>query len=71
MLAAKTALAVRYDALGEDDSQDVGMQGRAIIQDRLKQVEQGQVSKWVELKATEMIGYISDEENQWHRKGIG
>ena len=50
MLAAKTALAVRYDALGEDGSQDVGIQGRAKIEDRLRQVEQGQVSKWVWLE---------------------
>ncbi|XP_065888784.1 nucleolar protein 58-like [Dysidea avara] len=45
MLAAKTALAVRYDALGEDGSQDVGIQGRAKIEDRLRQVEQGQMRR--------------------------
>ena len=45
MLAAKTALAVRYDALGEDESQEIGLQGRAKIEGRLREVEQGQVSQ--------------------------
>ena len=46
MLAAKTALAVRYDALGEDESQEIGLQGRAKIEGRLREVEQGQVRQY-------------------------
>ena len=45
MLAAKTSLAIRYDALGEDGSQEIGLQGRAKIESRLREVEQGQV-RW-------------------------
>ena len=45
MLAAKASLAIRYDALGEDGAQDIGLQGRAKIESRLREVEQGQV-RW-------------------------
>lgn len=46
MLAAKATLAVRYDALGEDGSQEIGLQGRAKIESRLREVEQGQVRRF-------------------------
>lgn len=45
MLAAKASLAIRYDALGEDGAQDIGLQGRAKIESRLREVEQGQLRK--------------------------
>lgn len=43
MLAAKTALACRVDALGEDTSQELGIEHRAKLELRLKQLEEGNV----------------------------
>ncbi|XP_070570489.1 nucleolar protein 58-like [Ptychodera flava] len=40
MLAAKTALAIRYDALGEDASAEMGQENRAKLEARLKMLEQ-------------------------------
>merc|ERR1739848_608578 len=47
MLAAKAALAVRYDALGEDDeaSIEMGVNNRAKLETRLKVLETGKVEK--------------------------
>lgn len=42
-LAAKAALAIRYDALGEDESTEVGEQCRAKVESRVMEIEQGQV----------------------------
>jgi len=72
MLAAKTSLAVRYDALGEDGSQEIGLQGRAMIENRLREVEQGQVRLfgWG-CSCTNPIGYILVKEDQWYWKSIG
>ena len=44
-LAAKAALAIRYDALGEDESTEVGMLCRAKVESRVMEIEQGQV-RW-------------------------
>lgn len=41
MLAAKTALAVRYDALGEESSSQLGIDNRALLEMRLKSLEEG------------------------------
>ncbi|GAB1599036.1 nucleolar protein 58-like [Argonauta hians] len=40
-LAAKTSLAARYDALGEDDSAELGIAQRAKVEKRLKLMEEG------------------------------
>ncbi|XP_077997510.1 nucleolar protein 58-like isoform X2 [Glandiceps talaboti] len=40
MLAAKTALAIRYDALGEDGSAEMGQENRAKLEARLRLMEQ-------------------------------
>ncbi|XP_029638750.1 nucleolar protein 58 [Octopus sinensis] len=40
-LAAKVSLAVRYDALGEDDSAELGIAQRAKVEKRLKLMEEG------------------------------
>ncbi|XP_071822333.1 nucleolar protein 58-like [Apostichopus japonicus] len=40
MLAAKCSLAVRYDALGEDGSAEVGLEARAKLEARLRQLEE-------------------------------
>merc|ERR1739847_157785 len=47
MLAVKAALAVRYDALGEDDqaSIEMGITNRAKLETRLKVLETGKVEK--------------------------
>lgn len=41
MLAAKTALATRTDALGDADSVTIGLEGRAKVEERLRQLEGG------------------------------
>ncbi|GAA6100813.1 nucleolar protein 58 isoform X1 [Tachysurus ichikawai] len=40
MLAAKTALAIRYDALGEDTNSEMGVENRAKLEARLRQLEE-------------------------------
>lgn len=72
MLAAKTTLAVRYDALGEDGSQEIGLQGRAKIESRLREVEQGQVRQlaW-SCSCCDLIGCILVKEDQWYWKSNG
>uniref|UniRef100_A0A8C2BKK3 Nucleolar protein 58 n=1 Tax=Cyprinus carpio TaxID=7962 RepID=A0A8C2BKK3_CYPCA len=40
MLAAKTALAIRYDALGEDTNAEMGMENRAKLEVRLRYLEE-------------------------------
>lgn len=44
MLAAKAALAIRVDALGEDADNSLGIEQRANLEKRLNQLEQGIVS---------------------------
>ena len=43
MLAAKTALAVRYDALGEEVTTEMGIENRAKLEARLRFFEEGGV----------------------------
>lgn len=45
MLAAKTALAIRYDALGEDTNAEMGAENRAKLEARLRQLEDKGVSR--------------------------
>ena len=45
MLAAKAALAIRVDALGEDVNNEMGIEHRANVEMRLKQLEEGFVSE--------------------------
>jgi len=45
MLAAKAALAVRYDALGEESSTELGITHRAKIETRLRLLEEGNFRK--------------------------
>lgn len=40
MLAAKAALAIRVDALGEDQTFDIGVEHRAKLELRLRELEQ-------------------------------
>ncbi|KAM3856981.1 nucleolar protein 58 [Diretmus argenteus] len=40
MLAAKTALAIRYDALGEDTNAEMGIENRAKLEVRLRHLEE-------------------------------
>ena len=44
MLAAKAALAIRVDALGEDVNSDLGLEHRAKLESRMKMLEEGFVS---------------------------
>ena len=44
MLAAKASLAVRVDALGEDDNHELGLEHQAKLQNRLRHLEAGHVS---------------------------
>jgi len=45
MLAAKTALAARVDALGEETTSTMGIEHRAYLEARLKQLEQGDLKR--------------------------
>ena len=45
MLAAKTALCIRMDALGEVEGVSIGLEGREKVEMRLKQMETGQSVK--------------------------
>jgi len=45
MLAAKASLAVRYDALGEDSSTEIGISHRAKLEKRLRILEEGNSRK--------------------------
>lgn len=45
MLAAKAALAIRVDALGEESTNDLGIQNRARLESRLKNLEEGGIRK--------------------------
>lgn len=49
MLAAKAALAIRYDALGEDTNAEMGAENRAKLEARLRQLEERGVSKILEI----------------------
>lgn len=48
MLAAKSALAIRYDALGEDTNAEMGAENRAKLEARLRQLEEKGVSTTTE-----------------------
>merc|ERR1711902_472574 len=45
MLAAKAALATRVDALGEETNTDLGIEHRAKVESRIRQLEGGAVAK--------------------------
>lgn len=45
MLAAKAALATRVDALGEETNTDLGIEHRAKVEGRIRQLEGGEVTK--------------------------
>ncbi|CAK6965508.1 nucleolar protein 58 [Scomber scombrus] len=45
MLAAKAALAIRYDALGEDTNAEMGVENRAKLEARLRQLEEKGIRK--------------------------
>merc|ERR1712029_674879 len=45
MLAAKAALATRVDALGEETNTDLGIEHRAKVESRIRQLETGQTTK--------------------------
>jgi len=45
MLAAKSSLACRVDALGEETSTDLGMEHRAKVEARIKQLESGNLTR--------------------------
>ena len=44
MLAAKTSLAIRYDALGEEVTSEMGIDNRAKLEKRIRALEEGHVS---------------------------
>merc|ERR1712042_3487 len=45
MLAAKTSLAIRYDALGEDITTEMGIDNRAKLEKRIRFFEEGGLTK--------------------------
>ena len=44
MLAAKAALAIRVDALGEDGNTELGAEHRQKVEARLRALQEGEVS---------------------------
>ena len=61
MLACKAALAIRVDALGENGATDFIIEKRAKLEAQLNRLEQGKVSKAVNLlkiKSAELSCYI-------------
>lgn len=46
MLAAKTSLAIRYDALGENTTTEMAIENRAKLEVRLRHLEEKGVSVW-------------------------
>lgn len=50
MLAAKAALAIRFDALAEASNNALGIEHRANLEKRLRQIEQGIVSETRQLQ---------------------
>merc|ERR1739844_731405 len=45
MLAAKAAIATRVDALGEETNTDLGIEHRAKVESRIRQLEGGEITK--------------------------
>jgi len=45
MLAAKTALAIRYDALGEEVNNEMGIDNRAKLEIRIRAIEEGKLRR--------------------------
>merc|ERR1712244_23720 len=45
MLAAKAAIATRVDALGEETNPDLGIEHRAKVESRIRQLEGGQIAQ--------------------------
>ncbi len=82
MLAAKAALAIRYDALGEDTNAEMGVENRAKLEARLRQLEEKGVSAttaaillccWLNRSAFKylMFLFFSDPKSQWNRQSNG
>ncbi|MGH0148203.1 UNVERIFIED_CONTAM: hypothetical protein FKN15_043118 [Acipenser sinensis] len=57
MLAAKAALAIRYDALGEDTNTELGVESRAKLEVRLRHLEEKGISRMLAAKAALAIRY--------------
>lgn len=55
MLAAKAALAIRYDALGEDTNAEMGVENRAKLEARLRQLEERGVS------SAPLVNFLSEK----------
>ncbi|KAL4217479.1 Nucleolar protein 58 [Mactra antiquata] len=70
MLAAKTALAIRVDALGEDTNAELGLEHRAKLERRVRELEEGKsrrisgsgkaVSKWEKYENKSQVKMYND-----------
>ncbi len=58
MLAAKTALAIRYDALGEEINTEMGIDNRAKLEMRIRSIEEGKVSPTFTLFDVYVTGFL-------------
>lgn len=65
MLAAKAALAIRYDALGEDTNAEMGAENRAKLEARLRQLEERGVSKIIETCII-CLNFVKDPQGMVH-----
>lgn len=57
MLAAKTSLAVRYDALADDVDTEMGIQNRAKLESRIRFFEEGGVCKQAKFPLNPCLHY--------------
>lgn len=65
MLAAKTALAIRYDALGEESSTQMAIDNRALLESKLRAMEEGtqfRISGTAKSKAKQQDKWINKSE---------
>ena len=60
MLAAKAALAIRVDALGDETNAELGLEHRAKLEMRIRQLENKGVSISI------YLGYLADGELMTH-----
>jgi nucleolar protein 58 len=64
VLAAKTALSIRVDALGESDGPTIGYESRTKVEARIRQLEGGQ-------RASLLPGQTSHQPEKYDRQSVG
>merc|ERR1712010_328967 len=68
MLAAKAAIATRVDALGEETNTDLGIEHRAKVESRIRQLEGGEITK-IHIRAP-TSQFVDPRTGDWKGKDI-